>query len=504
MLFWVNRKCLEAEEEQANVDDSLCGLMEVFTEQLKKSHGAFPRGHRVLTVSQNLPPDLILAALSLALFAVSMQEPVQFVLRLPRTCGRRAFLAAWRASSSRARALTGMSVTEPMFPRAGGYSWISSANSPMHRMERIAHVSLTLQEAVHFSSIPDLVEGTSLYWPGDCPPTPDWAGTSWLYEEGTGVEVATRRARSGQAVALVSAASAYKVGGGFFRGGRHASEEALCTQSTLIFSLLAARRQAQERRLCDCSGVRIHIPEDGVVVSPGVEVFRHGSSQGYATDERTWLAGVLSVSMPNLNPSVRDSPVDVRPRADRQALVERKIHATLQGALSVGATVLVVPDVGCGAFGHHPTLVGEIFGRVLTDYYGCFSEVVMVGDSRFFESAEKVLGHNFQPAKPRASLVSSVHGFMSRFDVDASLTVGSFGSLGNSGRESHLSISDRSPQSTGISDICSSRPLDVASGPLKGASQKLSRKHCTCCAPVSSVFYLPFCKFLSHFQGRRA
>merc|ERR1719456_162302 len=56
------------------------------------------------------------------------------------------------------------------------------------------------------------------------------------------VDVAERLAKEGKKVALVQAASAYHAGGGFTTGGRHALEEAFCSQSTLYPSLEKAEQ----------------------------------------------------------------------------------------------------------------------------------------------------------------------------------------------------------------------------------------------------------------------
>merc|ERR1719343_1342972 len=50
--------------------------------------------------------------------------------------------------------------------------------------------------------------------------------------------------QEGRGVAVVSAASAYHCGGGFLTGGRHALEEAICTQTTLYQSLADQRLRA--------------------------------------------------------------------------------------------------------------------------------------------------------------------------------------------------------------------------------------------------------------------
>merc|ERR1719223_945344 len=91
------------------------------------------------------------------------------------------------------------------------------------------------------------------------------------------LDVAAQRGRQGFRVAAVNAASAYSVGGGFLSGGRHALEEAMCMQSTLYFSLQRAAHLARECRIRDGQEQFLHFPEDGAILSPGVEIFRNST-----------------------------------------------------------------------------------------------------------------------------------------------------------------------------------------------------------------------------------
>merc|ERR1719454_179440 len=106
------------------------------------------------------------------------------------------------------------------------------------------------------------------------------------------LEVSLERARAGCKVALVNAASAYHLGGGFFDGGRHALEESLCMQSTLYKSLrlaadlakaqnVRAPAYAQPGRARDGYPWECHIPEDGAVLSPDIDIFRGSTFDGY-------------------------------------------------------------------------------------------------------------------------------------------------------------------------------------------------------------------------------
>lgn len=91
-------------------------------------------------------------------------------------------------------------------------------------------------------------------------------------ESGLLLDVALRAISKYGKVAIVSAASAHQLGGGFLTGGRHALEEALCMQTTLYPSLVQARELAKNK-LVDHVGKGIHIPEHGCILSPKIEVY---------------------------------------------------------------------------------------------------------------------------------------------------------------------------------------------------------------------------------------
>merc|ERR1711924_324800 len=82
-------------------------------------------------------------------------------------------------------------------------------------------------------------------------------------------------------------------------------------------------------------------------------------------------------------------------KAQRELLIERKLHAVLQAAASVDAEVLVIPDIGCGVHGHDAAMMGSVFGRVLYGYPSFFTEVIICGRSEFFSAACEAAGSRY-------------------------------------------------------------------------------------------------------------
>lgn len=308
----------------------------------------------------------------------------------------------------------------------GNYEWIRKNNAAADRMERLAATSMTMQaiysggyylpsgRAVSLQHADQMTAGTRIFKVNEENSSNQANGdlasgdltTSLCYSTGTVMDVAVQLARKGNMVAAVNAASAYHVGGGALTGGRHALEESWCITSTLLKSLQQAEYMAsaaeeeviESEAVGHATGSSFHryLPEDGVVLSPLVEVFREGYTDGYCfLPDAVVICGVVSVAMYNRNPRVRDSPLDAPSNTEEYvAGVRKKLQALLLGALELGTDVLVCPDVGCGVFGNDPALVGTLLGEALRSgpASGHLQHVVITGQRSFANSVHTGFG----------------------------------------------------------------------------------------------------------------
>jgi len=198
----------------------------------------------------------------------------------------------------------------------------------------------------------------------------------------------------GDRVTVVSAASAYHCGGGFLTGGRHAFEEAICTQTTLFPSLEGAKEETDFQQPLVDDQPRAYIPHDGVVLSPKVHVFRHGSDAGYAfMDKPGRLAAVITVAMFNMNPNVRDAPLDAPSDPDLyDDIVRMKFRSLLSAAVVARTSALVMPDVGCGVYRNDASRVGRLFGEVVRrEFWGHIKDLVVVGKRDFQDAVQRAV-----------------------------------------------------------------------------------------------------------------
>lgn len=285
------------------------------------------------------------------------------------------------------------------------YMWLMRGNSKEERALRCSLAEMTTHAVncrgyqlgngskITLDSVDKMLEGTRIVSPskGAWPKEEDLSAklssasnTQIHVERKVVYEVAVRETLAGKSVAAINAASAYHTGGGFSTGGRHALEEAMCIQSSLYRSLSQASKVAKDIGISPPQWVRgdrweMHIPDDGVLLSPYVEVFRDGTLDGYPfKDSATELEAVISVAMPNCNEKMSDSPVDAHPDPrEYEAQLRRRWRAVLTAAaFYTKADTLVIPDAGCGVFMNQPSKVGAALREVLfTEFRNTFKEV---------------------------------------------------------------------------------------------------------------------------------
>lgn len=339
--------------------------------------------------------QVVLAAISVSLFLAAEERPPCFEFDLAPDIDSAQLLKVWSQWRDFSKAQTPLA---PMERRADGFAWVCSDTSQECQLARLACAAATLRHG--FSFLKGQFDQPSK--------SPCVSGTELIIDDGelidrsvpnskidlemtpgsraTQLEIAARWVDEGFKVAAVSAASAVQVSGGFLTGAASALEESMCMQSTLFFSLQKAQRLAEKRNVTDASGKRIHVPECGVVVSPNVHIFRRGVDHGYAPRGPAEVTAVLSVAMPNKNPKWLDHPLEPREGDDYEHLLEQKFQALLWGAVRAGARILIMPEIGCGALGNDPVVVGKAFGKSLHRFGGLLDRVLVMGRPPFYQS----------------------------------------------------------------------------------------------------------------------
>lgn len=353
------------------------------------------------------PPEHMMAALSLALHALGVEGPgfkIAFKMKNHSAyCSGLAghLLEAWHAWRASAVASAHKPTLDPFRHHAGSCQWVTKSFSAPCGLERLACACSSLRFATALRSASDLISNTKLL---------SWLRHSTAHlthghpevivttSDSTVIETAVQQAQIGQGrVAAVIVASASQHGGDFLRGKPYGDEEEACARSTLFISLREAARRASAESLCNAAGQRVHIPEDGVVLSPGVEVFRSGANKCYeAMGEPVRLAAVLSVSMPNLGGpnAAREIPRGSAFLPAYKRLLEQKFEMVVQGVNRVRADVLAISDVGCGKHGNDPMLVGRAFGRALLGAIGGWGDklqVIVCGNQQFQMAVRRVV-----------------------------------------------------------------------------------------------------------------
>lgn len=163
--------------------------------------------------------------------------------------------------------------------------------------------------------------------------------------ESSGIDYALEHLQQGKRVVLGIHADAYKVGAGFMCGGKQGVEEEACSRSNYFFSLQAASKQAEAAKMADAKGKLFHIPNDGLVVSPGVEFYCDGVQEGYAPLHRpVVMPAIMSFSAPEIN--MNDEEISGSAERAEQFLVKQysqRFLLLLHEASVLEADVIVIP-----------------------------------------------------------------------------------------------------------------------------------------------------------------
>lgn len=294
----------------------------------------------------------------------------------------------------------------------GSFAWIRHDNKEPDRQRRLGAVRQTIAacdaggysldgQTIRLTFIKEMCEGTQIV-KGTLPAGPAGpAATTWHHHPpGILLDVACERVRNNFPTVCINAASAYQSGGGFLTGGRHALEESICVRSTFFKSLSVATELAELegcRPSLHCEPPQkgpgrpwsCHIPETGCIISPNVEVFRGGTNVGYPFLPEVVKVPIVSVAMPNKNTGVKDAPIDAPkdPKVYREVVL-KKFDTMLAAAYEVLGLpgVLVIPDLGCGAYSNDPEEVGRLLGEALQKYRGHFLQVHLVGPETFCQA----------------------------------------------------------------------------------------------------------------------
>jgi len=316
----------------------------------------------------------------------------------------------------------------------GSWHWIRYENDEVSRVTRCDAAELLMEsfkkggyslkrgsaplETVKYTSLKKMIKGTRILSCSEMLPElgkdPQRKMKLEHVQGFTPMEIAATMVVEGFKPACVNAASAYHLGGGFRTGGRHALEEAFCNQTTLYASLERAQdlwdigeKAGIYRRLVGRSPQQLlaqhcektyssenyhqHIPTDGCIVSPMVEIFRGNSDQGYFVYDKTvTMTAVISVAMYNKNSRMKDSPLDApRDKHKYEEGLRKKLTATVLGAALSQADAIIIPDIGSGVFHNDPKIVGRICGEVLSAYRSYFRRVVFTGSTEFYTAASE-------------------------------------------------------------------------------------------------------------------
>lgn len=152
-------------------------------------------------------------------------------------------------------------------------------------------------------------------------------------------------------------ASAKNPGGGYLRGSK-AQEEDLCRCSSLYETLIPHGEYYRANREC---GSMLYT--DHMIFSPAVPFFR---DDNYTLLERPWFAGIITAPAPNAGEFLQRLPGDHR---TLENAFRRRTELVLALAADRGAQSVVLGAWGCGVFKNDPSMVADIFKKLLQNRF---------------------------------------------------------------------------------------------------------------------------------------
>lgn len=372
------------ESRPADCADLVMSLADDYVAQLQARTGA------VLTMKGT--PNQMMAALSIALYRLGGTkklgiDAITFFMCIDASRARsqcHALLGVWREWQDRAAA-----PSLPVSPMASAHLCTEKSAG---RLARLGCVAAALKRIVNDKALSQLVDRTQvLSWSQvkqECKLARGRHGqqkqpcriTLAQKRRGSALEVAFHETQSGRRAIVAVTVSQQTVGGELLSGGQHGPEEELCMRSGLFPALQKAADNAAVNELVDSSSHRVYIPEDGVLVSPDVQVEAYSPCS-----PPVQLAGLICYSVP-------DTGDDAASMAKRNPTrLQHQFEVMLHAASELQAQTLVISRPG-GAGGEAdcgipPDVFGRFLGETLASYHGTVEEVILVGCSTQLQEA---------------------------------------------------------------------------------------------------------------------
>ena len=197
------------------------------------------------------------------------------------------------------------------------------------------------------------------------------------------IDLAIALKNSGYNPVAINMANENHPGGGA-KTGAAAQEESLFRRSNYHQSLYLEENFHLRRQM---SNNTYRIPENGVIYSPNVQVFRAGEEKGFAFTDPEQMS-FIAIAAYNL----KDFDLGFSSTDHYKEGMRAKIRSYLRVAYLENHDAVVLGALGCGAFGNKPADVAEFFKQVLqeSEFTGRFKKIA-------FAVIDDRNGTNFKP-----------------------------------------------------------------------------------------------------------